>query len=1037
MQLKRILVCLVLVLFIYPPGSIARTPIRSWSEDAVVFEDFCTREYSITFRFGQQDLSFYPTSVGYMTSLPGCQDYYYPGAPRVPYLPVTVPLDPTEKIAYVRSGSLQMELLDQKSSTLAKYKPLISTDGEAAQASLVQIPALFPPTSFSVISGNMGSGRIGSIKFFPLRVLDDQLYLTRQYTLVVGIVSHSVPLARVAPPPSYTKKISLIISPDELLAQAEELKLQHRINGYDAEVIPLSTIQQYPMADPLELSRISCFLDVSEGMRKRFASYDSDTARKIRAFLIDRLSTKSVDYVTILGDATYVPPSDYVFSTYNQDTYDRAIPTDFFYMAPSCDGVDYNLECSVGRIPVRSVQEAERYIQKMKRYQKTKQKSLLGSVALFGGDLFEDDYYGELQIGHMIDQGDFLGQKVTKKYQSEGLYTRDSILESLRTESNGFVFMSSHGRGDYLRLPKEYVDSIDILKLPPQNMLPIFVSDSCLNGSWDTRLSSIRYGSDGYLPYPTSFSQALLLSEGGAIAYVGGARINYAGMDYGFRDGVVESSRLYNTDALLHYVVSSYGQKDTTLGEIAVLGLRQYISSDMDYPGDWLLKALFGFCLLGDPTLPLPAKKSGSPATIDITQLPAIEDTNSGEIPELSMDQENKIILDSSADKLRVLISDYESWDAPVLYDALLLPDQSGKFSLTLPKLPKTRLAVRICAPSGEEKRFVFWSRFREDLRIVPPACFLRMPCGSNQTIPFHVVNDGLTDAINVSVQVIDGDSLIFEKKLPRLIPGQDYPLSFPFLFSLPDRTDPKKSGKSFHFSVNQLPEETFFADNHAMTTFYPTDQPIQRIGILEDDYGKDGSQLRDKLWLDRINEQYLAQNQGYEVNFISSSDIGSLSDLSLSLLVLYNTPYFNNEAEVLGEVEDLVKQGAKVLVIGPTSKKIRSLLGLKTTELFTVHQGDSSFQEFKPMKSTREYFSKESYLLPIFESVSPESKSLMSVLKEDTYLLGATSDELLYLSVHDSWYFFSGYLSKLDFERKIEAFTFFVDLLEMTLLRN
>jgi hypothetical protein len=159
------------------------------------------------------------------------------------------------------------------------------------------------------------------------------------------------------------------------------------------------------------------------------------------------------------------------------------------------------------------------------------------------------------------------------------------------------------------------------------------------------------------------------------------------------------------------------------------------------------------------------------------------------------------------------------------------------------------------------------------------------------------------------------------------------------------------------------------------------------------------------------------------------------LEKLGLRMIVLYNSPYIENESDLIDSLEKFTKDGGKVLVIGPSSKKIRSLVGIKTSFQFTVHQGDSSFQSFSPLKSVKSYFTNPSSPVPIFESYSPETKSLKDCVKEDTYILGSSTDELVYLTVNGSYFYYSGLLSNLDFERKQETFTFFVDLLELPLV--
>jgi hypothetical protein len=54
--------------------------------------------------------------------------------------------------------------------------------------------------------------------------------------------------------------------------------------------------------------------------------------------------------------------------------------------------------------------------------------------------------------------------------------------------------------------------------------------------------------------------------------------------------------------------------------------------------------------------------------------------------------------------------------------------------------------------------------------------------------------------------------------------------------------------------------------------------------------------------------------------------------------------------------------------------------------------------------------------------------------MKKEGILIGGSADGILYLTFYQNFYYYSGFLSKLDFERSASAFTFFVDLLGFSL---
>ena len=980
-----------------------------------------TRIVPIHYSLKPNDLQTIQTGKGIRLTLPGGLDYYYPLSPILPYIPLSIALDADESVSYIKTITNHMESQPLETISLARNPGLQSTNGESVDPSFVPCvtDSIFPSDTFSFSVVGDRSIKELSLKLFPIRLDRDKYYLSTQLELEIGIIQKKLDIIQ-----SDSKEKAIILTPDELIEEAEKLKSIQEMDDYTVTVIPLSFIQKkHKPSDTASLKGISCFNDVSETYRKRFETYDYDTALQIRSYLKEAETNKTFQYITILGDASYIPPSDYIFSLYNKDSYDRAIPTDFFYMSPNAEDLDFPMEFSVGRIPVRSKSEAIHMVEKIRRYRKSFQPEWFNNVSLFGGDLFENDYYGELQNCFMIDENDFQGFKIQKFFQTDQLYNRETILKELAEANRGLLYINSHGRGDYLRLPKGYVDSSDIQKLPKKDTLPIFVSDACLNGAWDTRLSGIRYGTDKFFKYPTSFSEALLFSEGGAIAYVGGSRINYAGMDYDYSRGILESHRLYNTDALLHYVFQSYGTEETTLGDIARKGLMTYIQKDWDWPGDWLLKAVFGFCLLGDPTLRLPGKQKSSLTNIEFSELPTIREANSGELPSIQIEGTNQFQLESKTTSLLVHLSNYDSLDQAVLSTETILPQENKFFTYTLSNIPKARICLRIEAPDGSEKRFIAYGKYEQDLVLRPLDTFHSYSPDEKETFQFDVLNDGFRDASHVKVSVKKGNQALLDKEIPFLQRSVRYLISYNIDFAEQDTY-------MVQINCDPLPGEKSISDNTVTIKYRTEAKPGIKIGVFKSLYNVQDRSVYDKLWLDRINQYFEAQNIPAEVRLLSLDQCIHLDQQNLDKVVIYDSRYFQNNDEILSSLKKFTKSGGSVLVIGPTSKEVMKLCGIQVDDSFLMNQGDSSFQLFSILRSHRGKFTLPLFTLPCFESYAPEETDLLDSLDESAFLLGMSDDNMLYLVQNKNAFYFSGLLSGLDFERNGESLQFFIDLL-------
>jgi len=954
-------------------------------------------------------------------SLPESKVQYTPLAPILPYLEYSLSLQENEALAFIRVTKVMWEKLPIQSSQLAKHSTLFSFEEETVlPASLgVCLPDCYPQGSFEYTIGQKDRNPVLNVKLYPIHTWDNSVWLTEQLHLEIGICASQVPEKE-----ENDQKHSVIITPTELLDEARELGQYHQENGLTVDVVPLSHIQNWKVkVEPVSLSYMVGYREANESETSQIPEYDFETADQIRTYLIHLLKLGHIDYLTLFGDASFIPPSEYVISTRNADPYDKMIPTDLFYMAPEAFGREIPLRIVTGRIPIRTKEEARLYLDKNVQFRHQDSTDWIKSAALFGGDMFDDDYYGELQCSFMKNSGVFGDFSIKKYYQTDNQYNRDVIAEVMKTNPYGFMVMSSHGRGDYLRLPGGYLDSSEVIHQPSTSHYPIWVSNSCLNGSWDTRLSGIRYGTDRTLQIPTSFSESLLFSKGGAIAYVGGARVNYAGMAYQSNLGEIEVFQLYNIDAMIQYFFESYQTQEQTLGEIFFQSVRKFIQYDFDNGYDFTLKTLFGWCLLGDPTLSLPGKKAtdGKPAQI-MKMPPTLTGPWEESTPFLDLSQKNSFIVNGKTKTLKVSLCDYNHFENGSIVTVLDKKTTGESFHYTLPSMKKTRFALRFEDLEGFETRYVAYGRYPDDIEIKTPSIFRHLVKDSLYEFSIMIRNNGYNSAKEVMVDQV-GD---LEKKsllhLPNLDSFTDY--------SVPVLIDTSQTGHfRWKFSCTMQAQDLDDSDNSIEMEFWITDLPTHRIGVVSFTWEGPDGKLSQKLSLPRLNQYYQDQSLPIEVKALHQDDLNNLQALSLSTLVLYNIKSISDK-QLLKKIVQFEKDGGSILVMGSFDNQLISLMGIRQAADFVIRNGDSSFQPFKMMKSKEKFFSSPSYSLPCFESYSIYQSDITESLLNSAFIVGYSDDAILYILQNRRWISYSGMVPYLDFTRSTEPFLFFADLL-------
>lgn len=292
-----------------------------------------------------------------------------------------------------------------------------------------------------------------------------------------------------------------------------------------------------------------------------------DTQEKIRACIQDYTSNNNLSYVVLGGDDTLVPDRNCYVSC--GDYTESSMPTDLYYSGldgtwdEDGDGVygeanysgitdegDLAYDVIVGRIPVRTAQQASDYIQKMKDYESEARppESFFGKMMLTGEHLW-DTYTGADRPSDLCSDGlsDFQQHDpvsdaeiwMRRMYRDDikpywEAFTEYALFTDTQTswdsstagdylfgrtefknrlnEGWHFINMYTHGNWNIWGLESSYCYSSDAAALT--NLVAIVYTEACITGKFD--------GSDPCL------SEAFIRNaNGGAVIYIGSSRYGW------------------------------------------------------------------------------------------------------------------------------------------------------------------------------------------------------------------------------------------------------------------------------------------------------------------------------------------------------------------------------------------------------------------------------------------------------------------------------------------------------------------------------
>jgi hypothetical protein len=737
-----------------------------------------------------------------------------PGKPQLPFAPVRLPIPAGFRAMQVKLVS--SSFVKKPIPELEPYTPKVWMENLVDKSEKkVETKTGFYPQGLGNFKFEKGmSGNYASVAAYPI-VLDYDakiMHVATQLTFAVELVADPSTKNIIE---DEEKQKSLILTSSKLKVQADKLAKSQKDSGYEVEVVEVEQLasQFKPQEEEPDDRGPKNF---SKNDKTFMANYDYDFAKKIRAYLATRIG--QVSFVTLLGDGTHIPPSFY-YLNYSYMKIDKYVPSDIYYSSPD---LDYVPDFALGRLPVRNANEAEAVVSKIIEYRKVLKADWFHSINLLGGDPFSGGFEGELECQSIIDDGLIDNFNINKYYKTEGKFDGESVKKAFSQES-GFIYAVSHGSGDAIVSEPGKFTTDDVLALPKRSKLPILMSGACINGMYDAGI--VNYKLD---QYPNSkglsFAQACMISPGGPIAYFGGTRLNYAGINWTVESGIVKAQPFSEIDRAMKEILNAYHNWAGTLGELSVNAFTKYTGIEKGWFSS--NKTTYCFAFFGDPTIKLPTTPEGTPHRQPEVEFKGCPITKGRiGIPILSYVDTNTINVKTDLKNLKLRVFDLED-DAKVVEKGEFKQTSEKQFSITHKPQTKNLWHARIDLPNKSEVWFYYLASANTDISIINRTTFYTRKPGERLRFNLDISNDGIKKLNNVEVSFILDDKKIETRKIKVLDTFEYRPMNF-ILDGM------EKSKHKVRFEVKMDEKEQYPEDNILERDLVITDEDTAKTGIM------------------------------------------------------------------------------------------------------------------------------------------------------------------------------------------------------------
>ncbi len=288
----------------------------------------------------------------------------------------------------------------------------------------------------------------------------------------------------------------IVVNPEDVVIGGDG-----RDNGYFDYVIitnpPIDTVFQR-LADWKTKKGIKTELKTVDWILTYYTG--EDNAAKIRNY-IKTLADSSVEYVLLAGDSDVVP-FRFAFAMdceYGGHPRENDLPCDLYYAdlqgtwnfdndglyGEIEDSIDLYPDLMVGRAPVNTITEAQKFVEKVLIYEKNPELEYLNN-ALFAGDVMWNNPYTDGGIHkNMIEQESFPPHfEITKLYHSQGNLSPASVMNAMK-QGQGLINHDGHGWIEVMSAGTGYLRNTDFDTLTNAPKYGIWISCGCWTTAFD------------------------------------------------------------------------------------------------------------------------------------------------------------------------------------------------------------------------------------------------------------------------------------------------------------------------------------------------------------------------------------------------------------------------------------------------------------------------------------------------------------------------------------------------------------------------
>lgn len=543
--------------------------------------------------------------------LPGeGESHFVEGMPQVPKT-VRVFALPPGKTATARLENIQWEESNEKVTLAKTPAPLVWGTFQPFPTSVT--PGRFFPGK--VVETREANGQ-AFVTVFPAQVelASGRLMVIRSADLRVeyaeGLQEVSVPDLWASP--------GLILTSEKMRKAAERLQKFHaEVLKLKSEIVTVEKIGETEVpVDEKELpqgykSDYPWDNVVERWNEQTGAGYNYLLARKIIHFLQGKMGNQSgTKYVTVLGDATLVPPS-YYFVVGDAGYLQMGVTDQCYAARKQC----LEPRLAVGRLPFENETQLDSYLAKTQRWLKASQGSA-SELSLYGGKAFPAEIFtGELGTLKTINDAKDDWRGLKKFFRTRKTFNRKSVLEMTQGKApSSFLYYLDHGSGNVWHIDDEQVTSKDILEAKDAGSAnPLVVSIACTNAAFDEKLTSENILSDSS-GGDVSIGVALMRSPAGAVAYLGSARpaLGVPVYEVDEKGNLSLTDTTYGLQLFDTFFAKYRDDRQGRLGEVLLKAYRAFLyEKGNDLEDENNVWTFYNAELLGDPALPLPRRGAG------------------------------------------------------------------------------------------------------------------------------------------------------------------------------------------------------------------------------------------------------------------------------------------------------------------------------------------------------------------------------------------------------------------------------------------